>query len=283
MSAKFSLRDHVLSDASVAAAQPDWARMDCVVKSWILGSIADDLADTISAGAISARDAWLAVVTQFLGNCEMRALYLDAEFCGFSQGDLSITDYCRHLQRMATYLGALGKVVSDRTFVLNLIRGLNERFANIGLHLRRSQPFPSFLEAKEALRLEELTFAHRATTPTALVATQTAAPVPAGGSGAPKGSGGSGSGGAPTKPSKSRRSKRGGGNGGNKKDAGASSQQPAGGAKGGSPGLGLPSGTPGRCPSRCGPDPAPLQLAPNSRHINHSSTSRRSSPTSRPY
>src|SRR6185437_3913478 len=53
---KFSLRDHVLSDASVAAAQPDWARMDYVVKSWILGSIVDDLADTISAGAISARD-----------------------------------------------------------------------------------------------------------------------------------------------------------------------------------------------------------------------------------
>jgi hypothetical protein len=149
---KFSLRDHVLSDAPLAAAQPDWARMDCVVKSWILGSISDDLADTISA-----RDAWLAVETQFLGNRDTRALYLDAEFRGSSQGDLSITDYCRRLQRMAIDLGALGKVVSDRTLVLNLIRGLNERFANIVLHLQRSQPFPSFLEAKEALRLEELT------------------------------------------------------------------------------------------------------------------------------
>ena len=42
--------------------------MDCVVKSWILGSISDDLANTISAGAISAYDAWRAVKTQFLGN-----------------------------------------------------------------------------------------------------------------------------------------------------------------------------------------------------------------------
>ena len=130
---------------------------------------------------------------------------------------------------MASDLGALGEVVSDRTLVLNLIRGLNERFANIGLHLRRSQPFPSFLEAKEALRLEELTFAHQTTTPTALVATQSAAPPPAGGTSNSKGGGGSGSGGAQAKPSKSRRSKRGGG--GNK-DA-ATSQQPAGGAKGG--------------------------------------------------
>ena len=60
---KFSLRDHVLSDAPLAAAQPDWVRMDCVVKSWILGSVSDDLADTISTGTISARDAWLAVET----------------------------------------------------------------------------------------------------------------------------------------------------------------------------------------------------------------------------
>ena len=131
---------------------------------------------------------------------------------------------------MASDLGAFGEVVSDRTLVLNLIRGLNERFANIGLHLWRSQPSPSFLEAKEALRLEELTFAHQTTTPTALVATQPAAPPPAGGTS--KGSGGSGSGGAQAKPSKSRRSKRGGG--GNKKDAAISSQHPAGGPKGGS-------------------------------------------------
>jgi hypothetical protein len=95
---------------------------------------------------------------------------------------------------MATNLGALGEVVSDRTLVLSIIRGLNERFANIGLHLWRSEPFPSFLEAKEALRLEELTFAHQAATPTALIATQTAAPAPAGGNSTTKGSGGSGSG-----------------------------------------------------------------------------------------
>ncbi|XP_039815290.1 uncharacterized protein LOC120678206 [Panicum virgatum] len=153
-------------------------------------SISDDLADTISAGTISVRDAWLAVETQFLSNRETRALYLDAEFRGFSQGDLSIIDYCRHLQQMATDLGALSEVISNRTLVLNLIRGLNERFANIGLHLRWSQPFPSFLEAKEALRLEELTLAHQAETLTALVATQATASSPAGSTSNSKGGGG---------------------------------------------------------------------------------------------
>lgn len=36
----------------------------------------------------------------------------------------------------------LGEQVTDRTLVLNLVRSLNEKFANIGLHLRHSHPFP---------------------------------------------------------------------------------------------------------------------------------------------
>jgi hypothetical protein len=146
---KVSLQDHVLLDAP-AAAYPDWTRMDCVVKSWILGWISDDLAEAISAGGGPLRVRCLGE-SQFHGNRETRAVYLDAQFRSFSQGDLSITDYCRCLERMADDLGDLGEVVTDRTLVLNLIWGLNERFANIGLHLRRSHLFPSFLEAKDAL------------------------------------------------------------------------------------------------------------------------------------
>jgi len=78
-----------------------------------IGSIysnTDDLANTVST-----RDAWRAVETQFLGNRETRSLYLDVEFHGFSQGDLSITDNCKRLQQMASDLGALGEVVSNHT------------------------------------------------------------------------------------------------------------------------------------------------------------------------
>ena len=35
--------------------------MNCVVKSWILGTLTDDLAKIISSHGTSARDAWLAV------------------------------------------------------------------------------------------------------------------------------------------------------------------------------------------------------------------------------
>ena len=50
--------------------------MDCVVKSWIVGTLTDDLAEISSAQGSTFRDAWLAVESQFLGNREARAIHL---------------------------------------------------------------------------------------------------------------------------------------------------------------------------------------------------------------
>jgi hypothetical protein len=52
--------------------------------------------------------------------------------------------------------------VSDRTLVLNIIRGLNENFQAIGLHLRRTDPLPTFLKVRAELQIEELTMAKTA-------------------------------------------------------------------------------------------------------------------------
>jgi hypothetical protein len=73
----------------------------------------------------NAFSAWLAIESHFLGKREHRAL-LDARFRTFVQGDLSITDYCRRLKGMADALGDLVHPVTDRTLVLNVIRGLEE-------------------------------------------------------------------------------------------------------------------------------------------------------------
>ncbi|KAL6597818.1 hypothetical protein ACP70R_046623 [Stipagrostis hirtigluma subsp. patula] len=85
---------------------------------------------------------------------------LDARFRNFAQGDLSITDYCRRMKTMADELGDLGEPVLDRTLVLNVIRGLNERYEHIGTHIQRSRPLPSFIEARADLQLAEITCAN---------------------------------------------------------------------------------------------------------------------------
>ncbi|XP_039775557.1 uncharacterized protein LOC120643099 [Panicum virgatum] len=157
---KFSLQEHVLSDEA-STGYPDWACMDCVVKSWIFSTISDDLAKTISVRGSTARAAWLAVEYQFLDNRETRALYLDAKFCSFSQGDLSITDYCCRLKQMAD---DLGETVTDR-------------------------------QGRTALGGA---LAHQSSTPTTFVASQSSslAPVTTGGGESP-GGGGAGHDGAP--------------------------------------------------------------------------------------
>ena len=145
--------------------------MDCVVKSWIAGTISTDLAEMVIDRVAAARTVWCALEDQFLGNRETRTLPLDVQFRNLVQGDLSITEFCRRLKNMAQQLADLGEPVSDRTPTLNLLRGLNKRFRDAGRHIRRGQPFPKFKNAVDELILEELTMAQQAPTPpTALLA-----------------------------------------------------------------------------------------------------------------
>jgi hypothetical protein len=61
--------------------------MDCVVKSWIVATFTDDLAEIISAQGSTARHAWLAVESQFLGTREARSIHLETQFRNISAVD----------------------------------------------------------------------------------------------------------------------------------------------------------------------------------------------------
>jgi hypothetical protein len=132
----------------------------------------------------------------------------------------------------------LGEVVTDRTLILNVFRGLNERFTHVGALLRRAHPFPTFLQVKDDQSLEELTLGSCPPSPAAALATTTKSASQSGaGSGAgskpnhrgKRGSrGGTGSGG-------------GGGNGGPTQQHHTTQQQPQQQAGGAKP-VSLPSG-----------------------------------------
>jgi len=118
--------------------------MDSVVLSWLHGTITVELQDIIRDQADTARQAWLALEDQFLGNRDARALHLDAQFHLFSQGDLSVGEYCRQMKGLADSLRDLGEPVADRTLVLNLLRGLSPRYGHLKALIKRSVPFPTF-------------------------------------------------------------------------------------------------------------------------------------------
>ena len=61
------------------------------------------------------------------------------------------------MKGMADSLRDLGEPVSDRTLVLNLLRGLNGRYDNLKTWITRTVPFPSFSKVRNDLILEEIT------------------------------------------------------------------------------------------------------------------------------
>jgi hypothetical protein len=68
-------------------------------------TVAPDLIEAVSTASPTSRTIWLGLEEQFIENKETRAIILDAEFRTLVQGDLSITDYCNKMKRMADDFG----------------------------------------------------------------------------------------------------------------------------------------------------------------------------------
>jgi hypothetical protein len=149
------------------------------------------------------------------------------------------------MKTMADSLGDLGCPVEDRNLVLNVLRGLSDRYTHLWSLIMRQRPFPTFLQVRDDLALEEITLGAQAalisdpgssSSSTTLAAlTPTRPPTPSGHrppgpnmGGGVRGGGGGGGGGC------RRRGGRGGG-------GGASS---GGGARGSAPAPGPQQGAP---------------------------------------
>ena len=226
---RFALKDHVLSDAA-RPDDPAWARMDCVVVSWLFNTISADLLDVVhEPDGLSARAAWLGIEQQFLNNRESRAMLLDAEFRTLTQGALSIDDFCRKMKGMADALADLGEPVPDRTLVLNVLRGLNERFQFMAQLVTRQRPFPSFTDVRADLRLAELNMTPSSAAPSALVTSaprKTNAPTQASAPVLPRPPQAAGATGGASPPNNRGRRRRGGRGQGNSSGSGSSPAPP---------------------------------------------------------
>jgi len=182
---RYALDDHVLLGPPATTQDGAWFYLDRVVVTWLLGTLSLELRDLVRSddGSGTARQAWLTLERRFLGNAETRALRLDASFRSFEQGDLSMDEYCRRMKGMADELADLGCPVSDKVLVINLLRGLNSNYEVLKTIIPRMKPFPTFLEARDDLLLDELNRGLRPgssslTSSTALVAIPPASSAP---------------------------------------------------------------------------------------------------------
>ncbi|KAM0880439.1 hypothetical protein ACQ4PT_033579 [Festuca glaucescens] len=158
---KYDLLHHVNTVAPPAARTPEWIREDYIVRSWLYGSISDEILDIIMAEEQTAQEAW---------------------------GDLSITGYCHRLKALSDALRDVGTPVTDQALILNCLRGLNPRFADITTIVTMQNPLPTFAQTRSLLTLRETQLAN-----SSQVATQTALyGASSNGAGGYSGSGGDG-------------------------------------------------------------------------------------------
>ena len=174
---KYALAPHVLDD-EVFPDRPVWVQVDCVVLSWIFGTVSSDLQQSLMIRQRRAREAWCYLEDEFLGQKESRALLLETQFRNLRQDSMTVTDYCRKLETMAASLAEFGDPIGDRQMVLTLLRGLNGKFRHMVSVLKMHRPFPSFADARTHLLLEEVDIDARPPSPPPALITNTP-PAPA--------------------------------------------------------------------------------------------------------
>ncbi|KAK1617285.1 hypothetical protein QYE76_022802 [Lolium multiflorum] len=157
---RYELTGHVADDTPAAERTAEWTRLDFTVRSWLYGSISEEILDIIMAEGQTAFQAYALIRNLFLDNQMTRAVYLEAEFRAITQGDLSITAYCHRLKSLSDALRDVGQPVTDQTLVLNCLRGLNPRFADVTTLVTMQVPVPSFLQTRSLLLLHETQLAH---------------------------------------------------------------------------------------------------------------------------
>ncbi|XBI98618.1 hypothetical protein VPH35_018833 [Triticum aestivum] len=157
----YEVLNHVTHRSEPLTQSATWRHEDLTIVLWFYATISDELYDVVMSADSTAYDVWHQLHTFFRDNLPGRAIYLSAEFRSVVQGDLTVGAYCRRLKALADALTDVEEPVTDRTLTLQLLRGLNRRFQVMATVLMMQIPFPSFLQARSRLLLEEIGLAER--------------------------------------------------------------------------------------------------------------------------
>ncbi|XP_014751148.1 uncharacterized protein LOC106865518 [Brachypodium distachyon] len=149
---QYGLADH-LDAVPPPAADDEWQRMDSIVLRWLYGSISPEITDMVMAATTAAADVLTRITALFRDNQQARAGYLSQKFRNIVQGDKTITAYCLEQKMIADALADVGASVTDDALVGNIIKGLDEKYEDVGNLVPLLKPFPSFLEFRNMLLL----------------------------------------------------------------------------------------------------------------------------------
>jgi hypothetical protein len=146
--AKYGLLGHIDGTEAARPDDPTWSQPDACIRGWMYGSINDVVLDLAMEPNQDARALYVSVEALFQANKEPHAIVLGEEVHTMSQGDLSVGAFAQQMKQAAHALQEVGHTISPTQLVLNLLRGINPRFATTADIIAKS--------ATNMLRVKEL-------------------------------------------------------------------------------------------------------------------------------
>ena len=102
---KFGLAAHVaVPPTRRQRRDQEWMMVDQCIVSWLYNSVSRDVLDFARAPDATAYEVWERIDDMFRNNQLHRAVYLEAEFRGLYQGDMTIGQYTARLKQLADAL-----------------------------------------------------------------------------------------------------------------------------------------------------------------------------------
>ena len=84
---KYALTRHVLDDEAFPS-RPAWVQADCIILTWIYGTVSNDMQQSLMMRQRPARGAWCYLEDEFLGQKECRCFTTGNPSRGTRDGDL---------------------------------------------------------------------------------------------------------------------------------------------------------------------------------------------------
>ncbi|XP_044394401.1 uncharacterized protein [Triticum aestivum] len=98
---KYHVEEHILEEADPLHEDAVWRNDDITLVLRIYATISDKLYDVIQSPESTAYHLRQQLETFFRDNAAGRAVHIGAEFRATIQGDMTVAQYCRCLQKLA--------------------------------------------------------------------------------------------------------------------------------------------------------------------------------------
>ncbi|XP_051219064.1 uncharacterized protein [Lolium perenne] len=158
---EYDLLDHVDGTIDLLAIphDPEWLAIDATIIRWFYQTVSNDIFRTIVRDGDSAHTVWAKITGLFTDNKIQRVTFLQQEFFGTHQNDMSLDDYALKLKSLSDELRDLEFPIDEKIMLSTLSAGLGEDLSNAASNLTLLTT-PTFEQAVAYLCLEERRLKH---------------------------------------------------------------------------------------------------------------------------